>query len=682
MPNSGPSIFSLFVGINQYAGSIAPLAGCVNDVVAVKSFVEAYSIEGKLDLHTKVLMNEAATRNNIISSFENHLRQVQTSDLALFYFAGYGSQENSHPNLIDLAKYDMLDSLVCHDSRESNGLDLTLVELDTLLGIVSSSQAHVIAILDCSFSGSLVYSKSTLYTKPFHIRQLPPVSRDRNLFNYVLPYSYYKSSYGLSGSQKIIESKPRHKHVKLIASSNFQLAKETTIEGEWQGVFSHKLVKTLQQNQGTTTYSKLIKKVRASMSGFTQDQIPCIETDMPEELRTVFLKAKLRLSISSLKLRFEQLKGWILNVGFQHGLPSQIGREQSFVIAVYHQQTDLKDFYLRSRPIQELEIIKIESDYSLVYGSESKLDPNITYKALIIDIPLKKHPVLLHKDINGKADILKRAIQKSSYRAYLQESHDDPETYYQIEACNNIQTRFTEYENSDIDSAFVIRRSNDIHNGPLVDPIPGLNENSALIAVEQMNHILRWDAVLSLYNPVSQLPTEAVQLELYDVDGKRIETGNIGYTFIYSSLSGEDRPMFTLRLINHFHRPVYCNLLYLSSRFMIENRFFGEEGIWLQAYGQQGFEAWALEGRPLSISSENEDTLTGRRESTEIFKLIISLSEIDTSELRQNAIQPKQSPTKAHQAVQSRGLLFNAFTNNEFHEWNTTEFPIRILRRD
>ncbi|HEX8151998.1 MAG TPA: caspase family protein, partial [Thermoanaerobaculia bacterium] len=112
----------MLIGIDDYSASqfdagavtVAPrdwpnLYGAVNDVDAMREMLVAR--HGFADRDILVLKNHRATRAAILGAIEQHLA---TGDVALFYYAGHGSQvpnsRSTEPDKLD-------ESLVPADSR-------------------------------------------------------------------------------------------------------------------------------------------------------------------------------------------------------------------------------------------------------------------------------------------------------------------------------------------------------------------------------------------------------------------------------------------------------------------------------------------------------------------------------------------------------------------------------------
>ena len=92
------SIYALLVGIDRFK-SVEDLNGCVNDITAVKKFLENRHNEKKYQLVPEEFLNEAATREAIIEGFKTHLSNAGKGDVVIFYFCGHGSQEKAGKEL-------------------------------------------------------------------------------------------------------------------------------------------------------------------------------------------------------------------------------------------------------------------------------------------------------------------------------------------------------------------------------------------------------------------------------------------------------------------------------------------------------------------------------------------------------------------------------------------------------
>ncbi len=101
-----------------------------------------------------LLLDNNATRQAVIDGFRQHLRKATQDDVALFYYSGYGSQEQSPPQFWYLEPDRLDETLVCWDSRLEDGWDLADKELAQLIAEVAANGPHIAVILDCCHSVS------------------------------------------------------------------------------------------------------------------------------------------------------------------------------------------------------------------------------------------------------------------------------------------------------------------------------------------------------------------------------------------------------------------------------------------------------------------------------------------------------------------------------------------------
>lgn len=85
-----PRKLALLVGINQYAGGVTPLRGCLTDVRMQRELLVHRFGFNPADI--LILEDQAATHQNLLDAFESHLiDQAQPGDVVVFHFSGHGS---------------------------------------------------------------------------------------------------------------------------------------------------------------------------------------------------------------------------------------------------------------------------------------------------------------------------------------------------------------------------------------------------------------------------------------------------------------------------------------------------------------------------------------------------------------------------------------------------------------
>ena len=135
----------LFIGIN-YAGTSNELYGCINDINTInKTYQEVYGLKKE---DTIILLEEQATKKNIMNAINWLVSNNKPDDQLLFHFSGHGSQIND----VNGDEYDFKDDLIIPFDY-MNGVIIYDDELKIhLVDRVGSS--YLVAIMDCCHSGS------------------------------------------------------------------------------------------------------------------------------------------------------------------------------------------------------------------------------------------------------------------------------------------------------------------------------------------------------------------------------------------------------------------------------------------------------------------------------------------------------------------------------------------------
>ena len=97
---------ALLVGINNYPAQ--PLRGCVNDVIDMSNFL-VESCHFKMD-EIRLLVDERATKKNIMDRLGWLLTGVKSGDRIFFQFSGHGAQV---PTRNPQGEIDGLDEVIC-----------------------------------------------------------------------------------------------------------------------------------------------------------------------------------------------------------------------------------------------------------------------------------------------------------------------------------------------------------------------------------------------------------------------------------------------------------------------------------------------------------------------------------------------------------------------------------------
>lgn len=153
---------ALVVGINTYSapvnvnttpnprGIIKDLKGAVNDARAMQAIL-INRFQFKTD-RIDTLMNREANREGILNGLKKLLDESKSRDLAVFYYAGHGSQvRNSLSNETDQKD----ETIVPADAWKPGVKDIRDKELATIYNQFLDKGVQLTVIMDCCHSGSL-----------------------------------------------------------------------------------------------------------------------------------------------------------------------------------------------------------------------------------------------------------------------------------------------------------------------------------------------------------------------------------------------------------------------------------------------------------------------------------------------------------------------------------------------
>ncbi len=667
------NLFALFVGIDTYQPPIPSLAGCVNDMVAMRDFIRNRTNRDGFTLHEKTLMNEQATRLNIIQGFEHHLAKAGPNDVAFFYYSGHGSQEPAHKMFWEIEPDRMNETIVCYDSRQYDGMDLADKELSTLLEIVSKRSAHVLVIMDCCNSGSGTRAINDNDDIEFMVRQSEPYDMTRYPDSYILLQneSSERNVYSMAEAQQLFI--PRARHVALSAAQSFELAKETRLGGTRRGVFTYSLLEVLTSTYGTLTYSDIMRRVSNLVTQRTFDQNPQLYSLEPQDINLTFLGGAIKNRPNYYLLDYDNSRGWVIDGGAIHGiLPKGLGGGET-VLSVFPEESSEEQMRSITRSVGQItvkDVFATESNIEL--GSGINLDPSQSYYARITSVPVNPMQFYIKGSNAQGIALVKEAFQRSSYTSFLQEVASSYQADYILHVSNDISV-----EGSGVHPGYIINRPTDLPGQPLVEQLIGFNPENAHKAIEYLNHIARWTRILELSNPGSQIASEGVRIQLFNPRNEPIYPTYKGYTFEYSASTGSSvRPQFKVKLINTSPNRLYCVMLYMSSQFGIETQLFNEGGYWLD----KGEEVWVADGQVFTGEVPDSTVAFGKNEVTEVFKLIVSTEEYQSSNLRQDELsKPKQQFRDVGEGS-TRALLFSNVSSSVSDDWNTNLVAIRLKR--
>ena len=615
-------LFALLVGIDDYPDDRFKLEGCVRDVELFQSYLEEHVPKGNDAgaLRLQFLRNEEATRRNVIAGFRDHLAQAGKDDVALFYFCGHGSQQETAPEFRYLEPDGKDETLACWDSRREGRFDLADKELSFLLTEVAAQGAHVVVILDSCHSSS---GTRALPDGPgLRVRHCGEDARPRPLSSYVftaedLPRLDFAAKQ--AGTDSGWLALPKGRHILLAACRSYEKAKE--LRG--RGVFSDKLLNTLQAARGRLTYRDLLKRTAALVRLDVGDQNPQLEATHADDLNREFLSGALQSPPPYFTLSCDRsLGGWVIDGGAAHGIRPPIDKERTR-LAVFRFDCPADQMRAVEQSLARVEVRDVGLGRSQVVRVEGEeLSTATTYKAVVVGWPLPPVPVFLEGEPVHVAAVRQalEAAAAAGQGTYVREVAEAGAARLRLSARNDSYTIARSTQRSPL---WVASRG-----GPA----------DAVRVVRQVEHVSRWLTAIGLANSRSSIAAGEVRLEILKGE-EQLEGVPIRLQYEYRDGQWQ-APLIRIRVRNIGTQRRYCALLNCTDRFEIYARLFKFPGggTWIEPRSKKnpdGGVAWALEGRPVKAEIPEPALADGVTEFGDWLVLLAADEEFDATLLEQ-----------------------------------------------
>ena len=525
------NVYALLIGINDYQGTITPLGGCVKDVRLIKRYLKARFPEEKL--HVQTLLDEEATRENIIQAFQDHLINGggRGIDTFWFHFSGHGAEQFTAEAFFKPKDKDGQDL----PSLEPNGKDQTLVcynpegtqddifladkelaallnQLFTQIPALDELKPHIVVSLDCCHSGTGTrdfLEADGMRTR--HHRFIPPgTDRDtgiemglsRSIDQYIGGYKEMQEA----GSLVI----PQAPHLLISACAKNEKAGDLGTGGVFTANFVDLLDDLLEPAQ-VINYAQLFSQTRSKVLQERDDQTPQFEPVGGFNPYTSFLEGW-EFGDSNQFEVFKQDEDWYIRNGAIHGLP--VRSEGEIKVQVYS-----------ANPVDYLglaTVSKVNMQDSKVTFDDfeiSELAEDDGYFAELYALPAAPEHILVQ---GNNEDAILALID--NWNIQIDDIENDPV----FEHLNVFPIRKMEAGISpaaeiyvDTDGTYQI---NDIEANRLLDaftPNADLELKTVLRLVKRgIDKIVRWKRLRALANPTSKL-VDAFEFELLTMDYAR-----------------------------------------------------------------------------------------------------------------------------------------------------------------
>ncbi|MFO0903610.1 MAG: caspase family protein [Pirellulales bacterium] len=638
-------IWGLLVGINAYSAGVGPLAGCLSDIDDFHAWLQqSYPAD---TLHIRQLRDSAATRDNIIRGFRDHLGQAAAGDVAVFQFCGHGARSRSAAEFRALYPADKDEGLVCFDSRSPEGWDLADKELAVLIDELAARGAHVVVLLDCCHSGSGTRDADDFLQS--RARFTHEQTRERPL------ESYLDGHYVDLRNRGVALRAPTGRHILLAACDREERAWEGR---DRRGVFTRTLVETLSRSPGPLSYADLFVRCRQAIKKSTVAQTPQFETFGGFSAYSGFLGVPLEWTARRYSATCVAGQ-WQVACGAVHGLPPDSTSPIEWALYDDSQLAAVARTTRVGAQVSELEFDGPPPDSSRMYFAE------------LTSLPVPPMAVFLagdEQEVHEFQEAVEAQGGDAQSRSVLWLA--DPA----------IPTRF---------AVRVERRQTTIEwrgVGKLVQRAIGSPRAVAPHVLASLERIAAWERLAQLANPATRMTVDDVPLQFVEItdDGEHRPAASNQITF--DVVRDEEAVEYLhgyLRAENRSAQPLYFLLAYFTDQFGIQQLYRDRIDPTCEPF------AIPLDGSLDFHLTLDEDE---GEEANHHFKLIVSTEPIDdflltqeglVSELAVEEESSGRAAAESERAGAARGLQPGAPLRKRVHrrEWFCRDVHLRLARR-
>ncbi|MBE8474151.1 caspase family protein [Streptomyces justiciae] len=575
------TIYAFMAGVNAYPPHIAtPLSGCVNDVRAARELLEE---RGGDAVTVRTVLDGEATVEAVEEGVRAFLGAAGPGDTALFWFSGHGSERVATGAELLVEATGWSQALVCVDGPLSDK------RLGALLDEVAGRGAHVVAVLDCCYSGGATREDrvpADLTTRHAPARPEWPAARDT--------------------------APPRGtaRHLLLAASRLDQLSYEGWFDGRRQGIFTHALLGAARAAGPDVTYRQLLAAADARVRRSGGRQQPVLFPETAEVADLPFLAGAVAEGATGDHLLRCGREGWEVDCGTVHGLRGGEGAGGTEFAVIGDGRV------IRARVVR--------AERALVEPVGWAPDPERVYPVALTALSTPPATV----SVEGADERLRAAI--TSYDTPLLQVVDRSEEFGDlhfrvvqdagaVEVLGRDGTRFVE-------PLWLGTRSG-MRDGSTGGPYDGKG------VVGCLTHLTRWHRLRDLTSRPSTLDNQ-VQVEIAPWGGgdALVPDGRGEIVCAYGP-DGEP-PLVSIRITNRSQRPLWCALIDLSDSYASDPALFPGHFI---GPGRTGY---ALDGEPVRLALPQSRSATSGAEARDWLKLIVAEGELNTVPFRMPAWSP------------------------------------------
>jgi len=259
---------ALCVGINNYPGTDADLAGCISDANnwAAELTRRGFSIT--------LLTDKLATKAAIVEGLRRVILDTESGQTGVFTYSGHGSWV---PDLND-DEPDHRDETLCPYDIDK-GMFITDDEIADMLAS-RKPDARIVMITDSCHSGSVFRFVGSPGVKR-KIRFLPPENFLTNKEDILKARAFMRD-------RPAPTNKPMPGVVHMAGCRDYEYSNDTELDGKPCGAFSHYALHTLKQLPAGSSYLDWHKAIRLHLPNWEYQQTPQLNATAALRRRAAF----------------------------------------------------------------------------------------------------------------------------------------------------------------------------------------------------------------------------------------------------------------------------------------------------------------------------------------------------------------------------------------------------------
>ncbi|WP_335980679.1 caspase family protein [Streptomyces sp. CA2R106] len=602
------SIHAFMTGVNAYPAAVAtPLTGCVNDVTEATRLL-ADRTGGTARVRT--LLDGAVTVAAVEDGIRSHLGAAAAGDTALFWFSGHGTDAPASGADLLVEATGRTQALVCADGP------LPDKRLGALLDEVAARGVHVLAVLDCCYSGGA--TRDGAGPAGSAARFAPPRPQWRRAL--------------AAKDMTLPERTPGH--LLLAASRLDQVSYEGDFGGRRHGVFTYALLDAVRAAEPGTPYRQLMALAEARVRRSGHRQRPVLHPEGPGAADLPFLGGADTGPAGDHLLRYGA-DGWEVDCGTGHGLRDGAGADGTEFTVV---AADGPDGPAGAGSGRVLRARAVRADRTLVDPVDWAPERERAYPVVLSALASAPATVEVVEDARteGQADARPGLAERLAAALAGSGPGNSPTPLLRLTDTPPAGGAPHFRVVADRGGTHVRDRA----GTPLVAPLPRAADPRTL--ADCLTHLAGWHRLRDFTSRPSPLDNRIrVDVVPWDTpDGPPLLPDGRGEIVCsYSAPDGERprEPWVAIRLHNRGHRPLWCVLLDLTDSYAANSALFPGHFI---GPGRTGH---ALDGDPVQLSLPPGRPAVPGAQVRDWLKLIVAEGELNTVPFHMAAWDPERT---------------------------------------